>query len=51
MEELVNWFFRFFNLPESLLGFNIKRAALEYIRRNPAKCYIAYAEAQKILLS
>jgi hypothetical protein len=50
MEELVDWFFRFFNLPESFLGYNFKQKALEYLSANPVKCYLAYNEAQKILL-
>jgi hypothetical protein len=50
MEELVDWFFRFFNLPESFLGFKLKQTALDYLRQNPVKCYLAYNEAQKILL-
>jgi hypothetical protein len=51
MEELVSWFFRFFNLPESFLGFNLKRTAIDYLRNNPTKCYLAYVEAQKILIA
>jgi len=50
MEELVSWFFRFFNLPESFLGFNLKQTALNYLRDNPTRCYLAYVEAQRILL-
>jgi hypothetical protein len=50
MEELVSWFFRFFNLPESFLGFNLKKTAVDYLRNNPTRCYLAYVEAQKILL-
>ena len=51
MEELVSWFFRFFNLPESFLGFNMKQTALDYLRKNPVKCYLAYVEALRILFS
>jgi hypothetical protein len=50
MEELVSWFFLFFNLPDSFLGYNFKQKALEYLRENPSKCYWAYIQAQKILL-